>query len=195
MRMLLGAAAAVGLAFVAAACSTAGSKPTPTPAPSSTPAATTMPSPTPSPTVDATAAQVEKVYGEIVAMRATAAGILLDLQPIADLYTGTTVRSATGAEAADFAKRWDRVSASCKSVTVPALRPDADLWPGPYSDLDAKLWAVCQLIIDRAKTSPPAASDEWTAVAVSVTRALAEATGKLPDYSIAQLHRAIADRQ
>ena len=74
---------------------------------------------------------------------------------------------------------------------------NSDLWPRPYRDLDTNAAAVCLTLFDvKEKFGDPDINvPDWRAAALVGARVIREGESALPDYSDAQLRRAIEDRQ
>lgn len=74
---------------------------------------------------------------------------------------------------------------------------NSDLWPRPYVDLDVNAAAACLMLYDLQENvgDPDITVPEWRAAALAGAQAIRQSEDDLPDYSDAQLRRAIEDRQ
>lgn len=174
---------------VLAACGGSEPEPTPTPEPTATatstpteaPTATNTPAPTATPTPDPKVAAAERAFGAITSLRADAAVMLAYL---ADLRVSFS------------AETWERVAAKCEAYPIFGYSFLSDLWPGPYVDLDRSLGAACSVYTDNVVNHGlPSDTATWQAYVTVSYDLLNRATNALPDYSQAQLLRAIQERQ
>jgi len=71
----------------------------------------------------------------------------------------------------------------------------SDLWEKPFLDLEASSFGTCITLFTLKKSEPMEDSAVWRTWASNGKAELARAETRLPDYSEAQLKRAIEDRQ
>jgi hypothetical protein len=97
-----------------------------------------------------------------------------------------------------FVQNLLRIPSICSDVPkvfgYSGLDPDG-LWPQEYDDLDRQVTVACQMYEDLSAESPPDAGAKWAAYAIVINEQLGLRRDALPDYSPAQLRRAIEARQ
>ena len=146
-------------------------------------AASTLPSATPIATADGV---VDAIVGAIAKDQAVASQLL----------AGFAIASLGPKDVpSTFTEFTANARAACDDLKTPGLarsREARDLWPAAYERLHSEVAGACQLINLDAGLS---VQSLW-ATAALVSRPKLEAAQKaLPDYSRAQLRRAIADRR
>ena len=184
--------ALLAFAVIGACGGESGSRPaTPTPrgAPSNsaTSAPTLMPIATskPNPTVDPKELQISNVYGDILMAKTAIESTLADLSKIP---RGGSLGPSL----------WASYQNRCVAVAVEYRRVESTTftyWPKPYRDLIQAHLLSCGALLDEIKArGDPADVPSWQVEAILLSLPLQKAYDALPDYSDAQLRRAIAER-
>lgn len=122
---------------------------------------------------------------------------ILDHRKQSVLVLGSTFGVLYGPDSAEVNEHYQRLLTACEALQGTPHTYD-DLWPTPYKDVVSEAWLLCGHV-DSYEEDRTSGSGSWSA-----TRQILEsiaypgllgALDALPDYSEAQLRRAVQQRQ